>query len=116
MKRRILVMLLVVGLVGTVFLGSKAEAAAKITPSLTFSSSKAVCSVRVVDFGKSINARMELWCGSTLVDSWSGTGTSSLTLNGSHSGCISGRTYTLKVNGTTNGTAFTERTVSAVCP
>ena len=32
-----------------------------------------------------------------------------------HSGCVSGWTYTLKINGTIGGVTFSEITVTATC-
>ncbi len=49
------------------------------------------------------------------IDIWSGTGTSQLILDKTHSGCVSGWTYTLKINGTIGGVASTELVVSATC-
>ena len=89
--------------------------ATSITPSLTFNGTTASCSVVIKQRGKQISATMELWHGTTLVDSWSGSQQSSLTLSQTHSGCVSGWTYTLKINGTIGGVAFSEITVSATC-
>ena len=114
MRRKRVVGLIVLCL----FLGSFstiAEAAGSITPSLSFSGSTASCSVTIKKLGKQISATMELWHGTTKVDSWSGTGISSLTINETHSGCVSGWTYTLKINGTIGGVAFSEVTVAATC-
>ena len=89
--------------------------AAIFTPNLSFSGTIASCYVKITQRGKQITATMELWHGMTLVDSWSGTGTNSLTLNETHSGCVSGWTYTLKINGTIGGVAFSEITETATC-
>ena len=62
-----------------------------------------------------IDATMELWYGSTLVDSWSDSDSTCLTLAGTHS-VVSGRTYTLTVSGTAGGIAFTGTPVSKTCP
>ena len=100
-------------LLGT--LPSRVEAAT-FTPDLNFSGTTATCYVKIKgSIGKQITATMELWHGSTKVDSWSGTGTTQLILNKTHSGCVSGWTYTLKINGTIGGVAFSEITVTATC-
>ena len=62
-----------------------------------------------------IDATMELWYGSTLVDSWSDSDSTCLTLAGTHS-VVSGRTYTLTVSGTAGGVAFTGTPVSVNLP
>ena len=111
MKRKSLLCLLVICLLLASF-PNRVEAAS-FNPSLTFSGTTASCYVKSTQRGKQITATMELWHGTTLVDSWSGTGTTSLTLNKTHNGCISGWTYTLKINGTIGGVAFPEITETA---
>ena len=111
-KKSILAMLIICLLLASV--PNRAEAAS-IVPDLSFSGTTASCYVKITHIGKKITATMELWHGMTLVDSWSGTGTNSLTLNETHSGCVSGWTYTLKINGTIGGVAFSEITETAIC-
>lgn len=113
MKRKIVIAVLIVCML-LVSAATRADAAA-ITPSLSFTGSTASCYVKIKQAGKQILATMELWHGTTLVDSWSGSGTNSLTLSENHSGCVSGWTYTLKINGTIGGVAFSEITVTATC-
>ncbi len=113
MKRKSRMCLLIICLLLASF-PNRAEAAS-IVPDLSFSGTMASCYVKITQRGKQITATMELWHGTTLVDSWSGTGTNSLTLNETHSGCVSGWTYTLKINGTIGGVAFSEITETATC-
>ena len=82
--------------------------------SLTFSGTTANCKATVSASGKSINVTLELWCGNTLVRSWSGSGTSYLVVSGTCS-VTSGKTYTLKAHGTIDGTAFTATSVTKKC-
>jgi len=89
--------------------------AASFTPSLTFSGVTANCSVTINDFGKYIDADLELWDGNTIVDSWSGSGTSVVRITGSCN-VASGRTYTLKVTGTIGGSTISMTPVSRTCP
>lgn len=72
------------------------------------------CYVSVSDADKEIDVTMELWCGSTLVDSWNDEGTSRVTVEGS---CrvTKGKTYTLKTYGTVDGVRFTGAPVSKTC-
>lgn len=113
MKRKSIMCLLIICLLLTSF-PNRAEAAT-FTTDLSFTGSTASCLVSIKQPGKKITATMELWHGTTLVDSWSGTRTNSLILNESHSGCVSGWTYTLKINGTIGGVAFPEITETATC-
>ena len=84
--------------------------------SLTFSGNTAVCNVTTSDYGKQIDVTMELWCGSTLLDTWTDSGTSLVTVSGSYIGVQSGKTYTLKAHGTSNGIPFTVTPISKTCP
>lgn len=113
MKRKSILCLLIICFLLTSF-PNRVEAAT-FTPDLSFTGSTASCYVSIRQPGKKITATMELWHGTTLVDSWSGTGTNSLILNETHSGCVSGWTYTLKINGTIGGVAFPEITETATC-
>ena len=113
-KKSLLPLLLV--LIMAMSITTNATSRAKqVTSSLTFSSTTANCKSTIVDSGQRIDATMELWCGRTLVDSWSGTATSLLTLSGT---CIveSGHTYTLMVSGTIDGVPFTGTPISKTCP
>lgn len=106
--------LLVIGLCTTVAFAATTRSI-RVTPNLTFSSGKANCTATITSYGDNISATMELWQGSNLIDSWSGSRTSSLSLSGSHA-AVSGATYTVKVYGTVGGTSFSPVTVSKVCP
>lgn len=114
MKKRLISLLFVFAVVMSL-MANAAIQATQVRPTLTFSGTTATCGVTVMDSGKAIDATMELWYGSTLVDSWSGAATSRLTLTGTHS-VVSGRTYTLTVSGTVGGIAFTGTPISKTCP
>lgn len=113
MRRKTVILLLIFALV-LAAIPNRAEAAS-FARDLSFSGTTASCYAKITQRGKQISATMELWHGTTRVDSWSGTATSSLTLSETHSGCVSGWTYTLKINGTVGGVAFSEITVTATC-
>ena len=83
-------------------------------PNLSFSGTTANCSVTVKGSG-TINATLELWQGSTLVASWSGSGTNRVRINGSAS-VSHGQTYTLTVSGTVGGVAIQATPVTKTCP
>lgn len=113
MKKRIIAMAAVL----VFLLATTANAAVlvtKVTPSLTFSGTTANCSVTVRDSGKEIEATVELWYGNTLIDSWSDSGTSRLTVSGSHT-VTKGRTYTMKVAVTVDGSNVNVSPISKTC-
>lgn len=85
-----------------------------ITPTLTFDGTTADCQVRITAPGKKIVATLELWCGTVLIDSWPGTASTLLVINGSAT-VVKGQTYTLKVSGTIGGEAFQGTPISATC-
>ena len=84
-------------------------------PSLTFSGSTATCSLVIREPGKTINATLELWQGSTKIAAWTKSGNSYVIVTGSRS-VTSGQTYTLKAHGTIDGTAITATSVTRICP
>lgn len=88
--------------------------ATRITPSLTFSGTTANCTVIVSAVGSEIDVTMELWTGSTLVDSWNNDGTTRVVVEGSCT-VTKGKTYTLKTYGTIDGVKFTGTSVSGTC-
>lgn len=70
-------------------------------PSLSFSGTTATCKVYIASSGH-INATLSLWQGNTLVDEWSDSGDSILSINGTCN-VSKGKTYTLTVTGTADG-------------
>ena len=112
-KKKVLLLLFVFAMAMTMTANAVAQAVqARCT--LTFSGATATCRSTITGVG-TIDATMELWYGGTLIDSWSDTGSNRLTLTGSHS-VVSGQTYTLTVNGTVDGIAFNEASISKTCP
>ena len=86
----------------------------RATPNLSFSGTTANCSATIRGSG-TIDATLELWHGSTLIASWSGTGTNRLTINGTAS-VSHGQTYTLTVTGTVGGVTINATPVTKTCP
>lgn len=84
-------------------------------PSLEFSGTTAICGFQINDVGQSIRVTMELWQNDALVDSWTKTGTSSVTMSET---CAVKRlrNYTLKVSGTSGGVSFGPVSVTKRCP
>lgn len=58
---------------------------------------------------------MQLWQGNTLVDSWSGSGTSMLRLSENHS-VTKGKSYTVRVTCTVNGISYAVNPTTKTCP
>lgn len=117
MKRKfaaaILACLMTVALVTSAY---AAEARAIVaTPSLSFSGTTATCTLTVTKFGAAIDATLELWCGNTLVASWSGTGTSRVIISKTKT-VTRGKSYTLKAHGTVGGETLTVAPVTKACP
>lgn len=113
MKKRLISLLFVFAVVMSLAANAALQAT-QVRPTLTFSGTTANCKAVISGVG-TIDATMELWYGSTLIDSWSDSDSTCLTLTGLHS-VVSGRTYTLTVSGTVNGVAFTGTPVSRTCP
>ena len=88
--------------------------ATNMIPTLSFNGTTANCKVIITSYGNDIDATMELWNGSKLVDSWSDEGTSTLTITGSRT-VTKGVTYTLKVYGTADGQSFSSTPLSKTC-
>ena len=113
MRKRIISAFLMVVLVLTVSANEAFSVKSTMSAlSLDISGSTAQCSVLARDNGKKISVTMELWNGSTLLATWTGSGTNYATANGSYSNVQRGKTYTLKAYGTANGRAFTVTPIS----
>lgn len=84
-------------------------------PTLEFSGTTALCEFRITNFGKSNSVTLELWNGSTLVDSWTRSGTSVVTISETCA-VVSGRIYTLVVGGTCDEESFSSTSISQRCP
>ena len=114
--KRILALIVVLAMVlaSTAFADPIEVKASIVTPSLAFSGTTAQCSVSVSDAGKPIFVTMKLYQGSTLMSSWSKSGTGYVYLYKTKT-VTKGKTYTLKVSGTINGAAFTAPTITRTC-
>ena len=82
---------------------------------LTFDGTTALCEFQYSSLGDTITATMKLWQGDTLVDSWTQTSTSKISMSKT---CKVSRLkmYTLEVSGTYDGVAFGPISVSKRCP
>lgn len=113
MKRLLGIVLCLVFTMGVAMQAAQARGTT-VAPYLEFQDRTAYCSARVTSNGDKIEAEMELWQGSTFIDSWSKSGTGSVLLSGEAT-VKKGLKYTLKVNGTIAGVPFNEVTTSGTC-
>lgn len=97
-KRTILVALCIL-LLGAIPAHAAETRAIPVTPTLTFDGTTALCGVTVSSYGKNISITLELWCGNILIDRWTKSGSSIVSISEK---CIVSRnnTYTLNVTGT----------------
>ena len=111
MKKRLLSFGLAVALaVGMTVCASAAEPQVEprllqVHTVLNFTGTTANCEAMITSAADDIEATMTLKQGNRVVDSWSGSGTGILFLDGDYY-VTKGVTYTLTVEGTRNGVAF----------
>lgn len=116
MKKRILVLsaLLVLALTMSV---QALEARVASRPVLTFNRTTAYCMADCSGNGSSdeVEATLTLYQGTTYVDSWSGSGTGTVSISGS---CrvTSGKSYKLVLEYSVNGSAIPSVSATGVCP
>lgn len=84
-------------------------------PQLEFDGTTASCEFMLSSIGDTITVTMKLWQGDTLVDSWTQTGTSKVSMSKT-SEVSRLKMYTLEVSGTCGGVAFGPVSVSKRCP
>lgn len=113
MKKTIAVVMIIV-LMLTTFVYAETESVNN-TLRLNFDGASASCYIKLYYPGKSIDATLKLYKGNTLKASWHKTGTTTITISGTH-GVVSGSTYTLKVTGTAGGSALSVTPVTKTCP
>ena len=106
----ILVMLLAISV--TAFAAEPRIAGA--SPSLYFTGTTAHCGVIITEANKQITASMTLWDGNDCIGIWPGSGTSIVEITGT---CTvePGKTYTLKVTGTSGGKVIFVDPITATC-
>ena len=116
MKKSIVTMMMVIVMLVSLTASASAVEPRALTaaPRLEIEGTTAHCEVSITDYGKNITATMNLWQGSTLVDSWSGTATSNLFLEG-YCDVESGKVYVLYVSGTVGGESFYTQPVTVRC-
>lgn len=83
-------------------------------PSLYFTGTTANCEVTIIEANQKISASMTLWDGNNCIGIWPGSGTSVVKITGT---CTvePGKTYTLKVTGTSGGRLISVEPITATC-
>ena len=115
MKKRIVPLFIVLVMVLSISANAAIEPKANIIrPTLSFSGTTAKCTVLVTSPGKDIRVTMSLWRNTTLIDSWSGSGTTVVSVQGTAS-VVKGVAYTLKVTGTVNGDPISVVPLTRTC-
>ena len=84
-------------------------------PTLSFSGRTATCTCNVAEAGKTLQVTMELREGSTIIDTWSKTGTSMVIISGT-SNVTRGHTYTLSIRVMINGVSYGPYSITKKCP
>lgn len=115
MLKRVLVLLLCFLLVSVPIVNAAEQRDTACKPILSFSGNSATCTGIVSEYGKTIQATMKLWDGSTLIDSWSTSGTDMVTMRGTCT-VTRGRSYTLSVTYMINGVNYCPHSITRKCP
>jgi len=82
---------------------------------LSFNGTTANCSISVKEAGSSISVTLKLYKGTTLVKSWSKSGTGKVELDKTWI-CISGQSYTLNADVIVDGSPVSVTPITKTCP
>ena len=82
-----------------------------VEPNMVVTGTTVKCTGQVKQIGASIDATLELWQGSTLIESWNKTGSTIVAFSETET-IVHGLTYTLTLSGTINGVPFTPRSIT----
>ena len=115
MRKRVIVLLLSAVMLCSITAYAVETKSDLNSPELAFDGTTAICEFKHSSLGDTITVTMKLWQGDTLVDSWTQTGTSRVSMSET---CQVSRLkmYTLEVSGTCGGVAFGPVSVSKRCP
>ena len=115
MKKRVFAIALVIVLALTLAVSAAEMRAMRVKPTLSFSGTTAYCDVLVSEANTYVEVTLELWRGSTLIDSWSASGLGRAVISETAS-VESGKSYHLEANGTIGGTPFSAVSKTYTCP
>lgn len=115
MRMRVIALLLCAAVLCSTTAFAQETRSISSSPELTFDGNTALCEFACSSLGDTITVTMKLWQGDTLVNSWTQTGTSKISMSKT---CEVSRLkmYTLEVSGTCDGVAFGPISVSKRCP
>ena len=113
MKRKLLSLFIIMTIVFTIPVCAASTRTILTQHSITFSGTEADCMVRITadKMSDKVVGTMELWQGTTMIDSWDGTGMYTLRLNGTAK-VDKNKTYTLRVEYSVNGVTQTPIQIS----
>ena len=116
MKKRILILSIALMLLISIPVQAVAAPRAAGKPTLTFSGTTATCYVKVTgnNANDSVSAVMRLWDGDECIRTWSGSGTSYITLSKTAT-VTQGHTYTLTVDAVIGGVTQPRASTSGTC-
>lgn len=115
MKKVISLLLVLVMLIAVPVTAFAAEPRVVSThSSLYFTGTTAHCNATIIEGSSKIIASMTLWDGNNCIAIWPGSGTSVVEITGT---CTveTGKTYTLKVTGTSDGKTIFVDPITATC-
>lgn len=115
MKKRVFAVIICIALALTAAASAAELRAGRIQPILSFSGTTAYCSLSIYEAGEPIEVTLELWRGSTLIDSWSASGLGRAVISETAS-VESGKSYHLEANGTIGDTPFSAVSKTYTCP
>lgn len=109
MKKAAALTILLVFLLSSVTAYAAEPRAITVRPNLSFNGTTALCEVTVSSYGKSIDLTLSLWQGESLIEQWTASGTSLVTISESCT-VVKGKSYRLTVSGTVNGESVSAST------
>ena len=109
MKKAAALTILFVFLLSSITAYAAEPRAVTVRPSLSFDGTTALCEVTVTSYGKSIDLTLSLWQGENLIEQWTASGSSLVSISENYT-VVKGKSYRLTVSGTVNGEAISAST------
>ena len=109
MKKTAALTILFVFLLSSITAYAAEPRAVTVRPSLSFDGTTALCEVTVTSYGKSIDLTLSLWQGENLIEQWTASGSSLVSIS-ENCTVVKGKSYRLTVSGTVNGEAISAST------
>lgn len=112
--KRVFLLVLCILLLGAIPAHAVETRAIPVTPTLTFDGTTALCGVTISSYGKNISVTLQLWNSNTLVDTWTQSGISAVTIN-EECDVARGNDYTLIISGFA-GSETISGSITKKCP